>query len=76
MNLPQTNKRPRFLTADSAKLPQQGLSIAFYCAAGVLLGETEIECLSPINAGEPGGARAESMSQPRNARENFRTKDG
>ena len=61
MNLPQGNERPQLLIADSAHLLEEGFSVAFDCAARVLLCKSEIEGLPTINSGESSGSRAEPM---------------
>jgi len=43
MNLAQGDQRPRLLAGGGSELPQESLSIAFDCAAGILFGESEVE---------------------------------
>jgi hypothetical protein len=58
-----------------ADLLQEGRSITFDRAAGVLLGESEIEGVAAIGAGRSGESGAESMNQPGNASEVFTTEN-
>ena len=76
MNLAQGDQRPRLLAIGGAELPQESLSIAFDRAAGILLGEAEVETAPTISARKPVDSSAESVNQPRNATKGFRTKDG
>ena len=76
MNLAQSDERPLAFASGGTELRYQSRSVAFDCAARVLLGESEIEGVPAISAGESAESRAESMNQPRNASERFRTKDG
>jgi hypothetical protein len=76
VNLAQGDEGPRLVTARGTELLQESRSIAFDQTARVLLGESEIESVAAINAGEPAESGAESMNQPWNASEGFRTKDG
>jgi hypothetical protein len=76
MNLAQSNQRPFLLAAASAKLLQEGSTIALDRAAGILFGESEAERVSPICAGKSPDSRAESMNQPGNASQVVRMKNG
>ena len=61
MNLPQRDERPCLLIATRAQVLEESSSVAFYRSARILLGESEIESISTINAGESSGSCAESM---------------
>ena len=75
MNLPQRDQRPRLLAGGRADLQQKDRPVAFDSRAGILFGESEIQRLSPINAGRTADASAESVDQPRNVCEVFGTND-
>jgi hypothetical protein len=76
VNLAQSNQRRFLSAAASAEFLQEGSSVAFDRAAGILFSESEIERVSPISTGKSANSHAESMNQPRNASHVFRTKDG
>ena len=75
MNLAQGDDRPQLLSAGGSDLRQEGGSIAFDCAARVLFGESEIESISPVNAGNPTGSGAETVNQPRKPSQGFSLQD-
>jgi hypothetical protein len=75
MNLSQGDERPQLLAAGGAELHQERRSIAFDCAARVLFGESEIERLSPVDAGKTSGSRAETVNQPGNPNQRLGLQD-
>ena len=76
MNLTQRDQRPRLLAGGSAEPEHKGRPVPFDCGARILFGESKIESASTINARRTAESGAESVNQPGNASEDFRTKDG
>jgi hypothetical protein len=76
VNLAKSDQGPFLLAVASAKFLQECRSVAFDCAARILFSKSQVESVSPVNTGKPANSRAESMNQPRNASQVFRTKNG
>jgi hypothetical protein len=76
MNLAQRDQRPKVRTSASmsalrlrhsagAKLSQKLRAVALDCGSGVVFGESQIERVAPVCAGESPEARGESVDEPR-----------
>jgi len=76
MNLAKSDQGPFLLAVASAKFLQECRSVAFDCAARILFSKSQVERVSAVSAGKSANSRAESMNQPRNASQVFRTKNG
>ena len=75
VNLAQGNNGPLLFPSGGAELRQKSRTVALDHSERVLFGKSEIESAPAISAGKSAEPRAESMNQPWNASESFRTHD-
>jgi hypothetical protein len=75
MNLAQGHHRPRLGSVSSAELLLESAAVAFDGAALVVFRETQVQRAAAIGAREASLAGAESVDEPRDARERVRTKN-
>lgn len=75
MNLPERNQWALFFPVFDAELLQKSASISFHSPVRVLACKAEIESAAAVEPRESSRSGAESMNQPWNGSEVFRTEN-
>jgi hypothetical protein len=75
MNLPECKQRPRLFPVHCAQVPEESGAIALDGGTRIVLRESQVERVSPVNTRVSAGPGAEAVHQPGDTRQRTGRKD-